>query len=271
MTAVQRIAIGPRWRIAGVLGLAMTLAPLIMLTAEIMLAIVALVVGALVLASGSSADRELLRLAAEVLQTSEPSDLVRVMGPALMRPGVLLTAFAYIALVVPAIEELVKPLGAWVFAGRLGSASEGFGLGAASGAAYAFLESLGIAAQGGDGWALAVTIRAATGLLHVTTAALMGWAIVSAVRERRYWRLAVMYLAVVMIHGIWNASAAGIALAVLASTAGGPTWLSTLPAAAAGGLAILLGGLAVVLTASNRRLTLTAAADQPGANLFSDS
>jgi hypothetical protein len=71
---------------------------------------------------------------------------------------------------------------------------------------FALYENLTIASAGPE-WALLAAGRIGSGLLHITTGALSGWALAEAWRNRRYLLLGVTYLAVVAIHSLWNAAA----------------------------------------------------------------
>ena len=93
-------------------------------------------------------------------------------------PGVIVTVLLYISVLVPAIEEIFKPIGVWLFARRLQSAAQGFALGALSGAGYALIETIGVSGQQTGEWASLLFSRIGTGLLHITTSALVGAAIV---------------------------------------------------------------------------------------------
>jgi len=249
-----RLDLGPRWRAWGILGLGMTLGPLTMLTLELLTALIGAIIAALFLVSQPDLLQDFLRLAPSL---NRPEDLERALeglAPLALRPGVIAAALGYIALLVPMIEELLKPLGVWLFARSIEHPAQGFGLGVLSGAAYALVESLGVSGRGGSDWAVVVGVRAATSLLHITTAGLMGWAIVSAFQRKQILRLAGMYALVVLIHGIWNGAAAGVAIAVLADAVGNSAWLARVSAAAVGGMSVLAGGMLAILITANRQL-----------------
>ncbi len=122
------------------------------------------------------------------------------------KPGTIITILVYLSILVPLVEELIKPLGVWILARKLNSPSQGFALGALSGAGYGLAETINVSGQVGD-WGSLLFTRIGTGLLHITTSALMGAAIVMAWRERRYLRLAGTYLIAILLHGLWNAAA----------------------------------------------------------------
>jgi hypothetical protein len=137
-------------------------------------------------------------------QTLTQDEALEILGPLLQQPAVILAVLAFAALVVPMIEEVFKPVGAWLLVGRRMTPAEGFAAGALSGAGYALFESL-MLSGGGESWMWIVLGRAGTAVLHITTSSLMGWALVQAWTHARIFRLGLVYVAAVLVHGTWNA------------------------------------------------------------------
>ncbi len=177
---------------------------------------------------------------------------LRVILPYLVKPSVVVPALIFFSIVIPLLEELVKPLGVWLLVGKLDSAAQGFVFGALGGAGFALVETFNVSGQMGE-WGIVLFTRIGTGLLHVTTSALMGGAIFPAVRERRYLRLLGTYLLVVLLHGLWNASALTVSFSALAGTYLQPGRFETLQWISAIGIVVLAVALFVILIASNRR------------------
>jgi hypothetical protein len=246
--------LGPRWRAAGIFGLGMTVAPLALVTIEVLIAIVMVAVAVIVVVAQPETVAELDRIARSLDSAQDPERIMQLVAPLVLRPGVIAAILAYIAVLVPMVEELVKPLGVWLFARRIESPAQGFGLGILCGAAYSLVEGLGVVGSGGPNWAAAVGVRAGTGLLHIATTGLMGWAIVSATREGRMLRLIATYVLAVMIHGLWNASAIVVALVAVANALGQPGLQTIGVSAAVAGMATLFAGMLTMLLAANRRL-----------------
>ena len=123
-----------------------------------------------------------------------------------------------------------------------------------SGAAFGVFESLNASADGTISWAVIVAARAGTSLLHIATSGLVGWGIVSAFKEKKFGRLAGAFLAAVLIHGVWNAAAAGAGITAIGETIGKPEWLYNYAPAMLCGLLVLGIGIFAVLLASNRKL-----------------
>jgi hypothetical protein len=130
----------------------------------------------------------------------------RILAPhlsVLLSPGIIYTAFIFFAMIVPLIEELLKPIGVWLMIGKNLTPSAGFAAGVLGGAAYALFESLMFAPSPSD-WALLVSSRIGTGVMHIATAGLTGWALAYAWQSRNYLQLVLAYLVAVIMHGLWN-------------------------------------------------------------------
>jgi hypothetical protein len=140
------------------------------------------------------------------LQTSggNPDVLLPVVLPFLLNPVILVLVFAYISVLVPMIEETLKPLGVWLLIRQKLTPAQGFAYGVLGGAGFGLFENLGNTSGGGDTWALLAAARISTVLLHSLTAGLIGWGLVSAWRYKRYLRLAAAYLFAITMHGLWN-------------------------------------------------------------------
>lgn len=184
----------------------------------------------------------------------QSEETVQLLSPYLTKPAVIGGLLLYIAVLVPAIEEIFKPIGVWLFAGKLRSPAQGFSLGALSGAGYALIETVGVSGQQSGEWASLLFSRIGTGLLHITTSALVGAAIVYAWRERRYARLLGNYLLAVILHGSWNALAMLFTFSGLAQLLEQPGPWSTLQPAMIVAMSIMVAGLLAILILSNRRL-----------------
>ncbi len=231
------LELGSRWRVFGILGLSMTLGPLITVVAEFVLLAVGIILGAIFIAvQYPDLLQEFGRLGATLQREVNQDTILKVLAPYISNPILIAAAVGYIALVVPLIEELFKPLAVWIFARKLESPAQGFVL------------------AGTEGWSVVVSVRAGTSLLHITTTGLVGWGIASAFREKRVPRFFAAYFSAVAIHGIWNACAVGAGLSMIGEFISKPEWLFTILPAAAGGMSILGVGMLFVLIASNRKL-----------------
>jgi hypothetical protein len=244
---------GPRWRAWSIFGLGMTLGPLLMLIIEGVAAVIFVIIAMIVIFSKPDVLSEISRLATLLKNETNPDVILPLIAPYIINPGVIVMVLSFFALVVPIIEEALKPLGIWLFARKIETPAQGFALGLLSGAAYALVESLGASGQSDVNWVAVVTVRAGTSLLHITTTGLMGWAIVAAWREKRVLRLMATYATVILIHGLWNASAIGAGIAAVADSLGGSSNMMSMVPAAVCGLTVLAIGMLAVLIASNRK------------------
>ncbi|MBN8657390.1 MAG: PrsW family intramembrane metalloprotease [Anaerolineae bacterium] len=253
--ASRGIELGPRWRFFSIFGLSLTVAPVLMVVFELVMVVLIILVGAVYV---SFAQPELVReLEAMMLSFNENMSqeaLLAMLAPYLRNPVLIATGIGYIAIIVPLIEEMLKPLAVWLFARKIESPAQGFALGVLSGAAFALFESLNASADGSMTWAVIVTARTGTSLLHMMTSGLVGWGIASAFGERRIGRFFAAYALAVLIHGIWNAAAAGTGIAAIGEMIGRPEWVFTVAPALVCGLITLAIGICAVLIASNRKL-----------------
>lgn len=136
-----------------------------------------------------------------------PEAILNILLPFILNPGMLFLVFAFMCVLVPMIEEALKPIGVWFLANQKITPAQGFGYGVLSGAGFGIFENLGNTSNGGAGWALLASARISTLLLHSFTAGLLGWALVSAWSQRRYLRLGLSYVVAVLVHGLWNGMA----------------------------------------------------------------
>jgi RsiW-degrading membrane proteinase PrsW (M82 family) len=254
----RHLPFGTRWQTWTVLGLSMTLGPFLLFVLEIVLGLVGVIGAVVYIMTQPDLVAQLQEIAERILILGPQSEeTIRLLSPYLTRPAVIGGLLLYIAVLVPAVEEILKPVGVWLFAGRLNSPAQGFSLGALSGAGYALIETAGVSGQQTGEWASLLFSRIGTGLLHVTTSALMGAAIVYAVRERRYARLFGTYLLAVLLHGLWNALATIFTFSTLADFLEQPDPLSTLQPTMLVSMSLLAAGLFAILLLSGQRFRRT--------------
>lgn len=206
----HKVAQGSAQRGWGVLSLGIALGPTLAGVIEIIGLILVLIgVGIWV-----STQPEQMRQLEQLMQQLQRLDVqspraMELLQPYLTRPGVVAGMLAVTSVFIPLIEEAVKALPVLVLAlWRKVPPAEGFTAGLVAGGAFGLIESLGttLNLQSTD-WALVLTLRVGTGLLHVVTTSLVGWGIASALHDRRWLRLLLSYLAAVSLHGLWNAGA----------------------------------------------------------------
>ena len=251
---IQKLPLGTRWQTWTVLGLSMTLAPLLLLALEAVVGIILFIAVTAYIVLQPELAAQLQALARQLMLLELQSEAAQeLLSPYLTKPGVISIALIYMAVLVPAIEEFLKPLGVWLLARRLDSIAQGFTLGALSGAGYGLIETVSVSGQPGE-WGSLLSSRIGTGLLHITTSALVGAAIVLAWRERQYLRLLGTYLLAVLLHGLWNALAMLYTFSTLAELLNQSGRLSTLQIPLIVLMSILAMLLFLILILSNRRM-----------------
>ena len=213
---VRGLQTGSPQRKWGVFDSGLVLGPFLIMVAEIFAFGAAAFIGAIFLMNQPEVTQEIMVHVEWLVHSAPaPDQILERMAPLLTQPAVLMAVLVFAAALVPLIEEALKPIGVWLLAGREVTPVEGFTAGLLSGAGYAFFESLALSSTGED-WIMVVTARAGTAVIHILTTGLMGWAMVSAWKGGKYFRLAVTYLGVAALHGLWNGLTLFTAYTVLA-------------------------------------------------------
>lgn len=156
----------------------------------------------------------------------------------LLRPWVIVSAYLAVSVVIPLIEEALKPIGVVLLIGRKPEPGPAFLGGLLGGLGFAVLESLGNLINIQDPWAALVIARVGTLVMHGFTAGLVGWGWGQLSRGKPL-RLALAYLAAVTIHGLWNGAVVTFVFAGVAIE-DSPTNV--------GYSALLVGGVLLILT-----------------------
>jgi hypothetical protein len=216
-------------------------APPIALILELLALIPAAVLVFLGLAASERGLSVLQAMAAADL-TSD-SDFNQLLGGLLSEPVVLGVAIAFLAAVVPLIEESVKSVSIWPVIQRRPSVGQAFLGGVLAGSGYALFESLLLAQPGAD-WVSSMVARAGTPLIHAFGTGLVSWGLIEAIVNRRPLRLLALYLTAVGFHGIWNFTALAVALSGFSLEVGA----GVISPAGAG--LVALAGLLVLLSLS---------------------
>ncbi len=140
-----------------------------------------------------------------MLNPNDFSPVINQLSSLAKDPKNWVIGFLFIALLVPILEEICKPLALWFFAKRGWSPSEGFSAGLILGASFALVESVtALGSVSSEAWISTLVGRFGTGLLHTLTAGLTGWALVSTWKDGRYLRVGFAYVISVLLHGCWN-------------------------------------------------------------------
>jgi hypothetical protein len=253
----RNLPLGSAQRAWGVFGGGLVIGPTLIMLAEVG----AMIAGILIIAVYVSSQPVLANEVSSLIQRlaisrSNPEAAIQALKPYLMQPGVLLAMITFWAVIVPLIEELIKPIGVWLLFRQDITPAAGFAAGVLSGAGYALMENL-LASSSGVDWSILVLVRVGTAVIHILNTGLSGWALALAWKEGRYLRLGFTYLIVVSIHGLWNALTlfSGVAsLQASSSLLSGTDWLTRLGSAAPFGLGILTLGAFMILLRANHLL-----------------
>jgi hypothetical protein len=180
-----------------------------------LLAILGLLVLAIVAVTAQPGGLERIQDLATTLQDptwlQDPAQL----APLIRSPFVLVPALLVFAVLIPIIEEAVKTVGVGLMGHRRPTLAQAFLWGLAGGAGFALTEALFNSVAGLDSWASIISLRIGATLLHCFTGALMGLAWYAILAQRRWGRALGFYGASVGFHGLWNALAAGMAVATM--------------------------------------------------------
>ena len=200
----RKLSQGSALRYWGSFGGGLVLAPMIAFGVEILLLVLLGVFWLMFLQTQPELKQDLINMVSRMQQSSlTPEIIERYTNTFLEQPGVIGTVFIYIAVLIPLVEELIKPAIVWLMLGRNPSPRVGFLMGAAAGAGYALFENLTIGAEI-QVWTFVTITRLGTAAVHILTTGIVGWGIASAWTEKKYFRLIWSLIASITFHGVWN-------------------------------------------------------------------
>ncbi len=199
-----------KWRI---FGFSLTVMPVVVIVVEVLAVIGLLILLVIGIQVVNPQFGQVLMGTLERLQASGENldEVMRIIEPYLRQPIVIFGAFALIAGIIPAIEELLKPLALWALARKKISPQEGFVGGLIAGAGFALIENVLYFTNviTADDWIVVAVGRAGTGILHMLASGIAGWGLARTWRDRKWGSLVLSTLAAIVLHGLWN----GLALA----------------------------------------------------------
>lgn len=209
------------------------------------------VIGGIVVSLRPDGTAVLRRLSAALrwaTATGQPHELISLLSS----PLIILALGLLVALLTPAIEEVVKSLGVLLtgVARRHLTREQSFALGVTAGAGFGFMETLfNGAVLLPNAWAGPVLLRAGTALVHGLATGLMALAWQASFRRQRH-QVFGYALGGVGLHGVWNA-ASGMAILAgverfFGGTSAGMPALSGVAIPTIALLAVILGLAAVV-------------------------
>lgn len=201
---VRGLSVGSSQRDWGALGAGLTLSPMLIMLLEIFTLIVVLVSAMVYIATQPDLLNQIDILIQRLSYApSDPQVIQRILSPYLFQPGVIYTIFAFVVVIVPLIEEALKPIGVWLLFRTGLNPTAGFTAGVLGGAGYAIFENIMFSITM-ENWMFVVSARSGTAVMHIFTGGITGWALAAAWRYRKYLQLGLTYLAAVAIHALWN-------------------------------------------------------------------
>ncbi|MEJ2709255.1 MAG: hypothetical protein P8074_16715 [Anaerolineales bacterium] len=129
---IRKLPTGSLQRIWGVFGSGLVLGPTLIFVSEFFAMLAFGFILLIPLSQQPELQQELNTLL-QRLQVSPPSPagMTQLFAPFLTRPAVILSALTFIAVIVPLIEEALKPIGVWLLSGSSLTPIEGFTAGLA--------------------------------------------------------------------------------------------------------------------------------------------
>ena len=202
----RNLSLGNQPRIWGAVAFNFSIMMPIVLTVELVLFFIIFMIVAVWLAGQPELFSQIMMVIEQISNgLMDPPEAEQLITDLISRPIFLNGSILVVAVLVPLIEELFKPMAIWFLAGKRLTPSQGFVGGLIGGACFAMLESLGaVGIPAESEWIMLLFGRTGTGLLHVTLSGLVGWGIASAFYNRNWGRAIVTYLGAVTIHGLWN-------------------------------------------------------------------
>jgi hypothetical protein len=202
----RNLSLGNRPRVWGAVAFNFSIMMPVVLIAELVLFFFIFIIAAVWLTGQLELLPQIMMYAEQISNgLMDPLEAEQLITDLVSRPIFLNGSILVVAVLVPLIEELFKPMAIWFLAGKRLTPSQGFVGGLIGGACFAMLESLGaVGIPAESEWLMLLFGRTGTGLLHVTLSGLVGWGFASAFYIRNWGRAIFTYLLAVTIHGLWN-------------------------------------------------------------------
>jgi len=208
----------------GTLTIGLTVAPIVIIMIELILIVVAVIVVMIGLGFQPDLSSQLLSFLENInLYQGGIGKIEQIPYEIMKQPMISAAIFLTIGLIAPLIEEIFKPMSTWFLLSRPLEEYEGFSLGLISGGAFAILESAGMVIQIDiQDWLIAITLRAATGVLHIGLSGLVGYGLARSWHQKRLGRGILYIFTATILHGAWNSLAllSGFSFSVLSKEPG---------------------------------------------------
>jgi hypothetical protein len=188
------------------LGLNLTLQPVLAFTIELLLLMVMALLVILWLTLNPALFETFLAQFEMLTDMNLPMEQAEdLIASYLEKPLIFWLVQFFVALLVPLVEEFVKPILIFRWIKRPLRAVDGFWLGLISGTAFTLIENFGnVSGIMAQDWFFVTFARYGTSFLHMATSAAMGWALMQTFIDRKVIRAVLVYCGVVILHGVWN-------------------------------------------------------------------
>jgi RsiW-degrading membrane proteinase PrsW (M82 family) len=196
---------GSKLRAWGTLSAGMTVAPLLSGLGEGVVILILIIVFGVFMGLDPQRLAALQALAEQLKSVTSQEQILALVMPYLTNPLTLVVGLFFLSVVTPLVEETAKSLPVWTAWRKLESPSQGFALGALSGAGFGLVEGLLVSATPNATWGTTLTVRAASSAMHIVTAGIVGWGLGKAAQQKRVLPALGGYFLGISIHGIWNA------------------------------------------------------------------
>jgi len=208
----------------GTLTIGLTVTPVVIIMIELILIVVAVIVVMIGLGFQPGLSSQLLSFLENInLYQGGIEEIEQILYEIMKQPLISAAIFLTIGLIAPFIEEIFKPMSTWFLLSRPLEEYEGFSLGLISGGTFAILESAGMVIQMDiQDWLIAITLRAATGVLHVGLSGLVGYGLARSWHQKQLGTGILYIFTATILHGAWNSLAlvSGFSFSVLSEEPG---------------------------------------------------
>ena len=212
--SLNGIPLGSKRRAWTIFGLGLVLGPILILISEITILVFSLMVGMIYFALNPKLNLEIMAFINQLTRINSIEGIQEFAFPYISNPWVVATLLMFVSVIVPLVEEFLKPAGTWLAVKKNMTPRDGFALGVLSGAGYALFETLSATGNMSNGQSGFLLGRAGTDLLHISNTGIVGWAMISDWKSKGLIKLISVFILSVLIHGFWN----GLALTLGVST-----------------------------------------------------
>jgi hypothetical protein len=263
----RQLPSGSPQRSWGLVSAGLGLVPLLVILVELAASLVVIILIFSFLSNDPAWMQKFSQLLVQFNQSDfDPQFLASLLKDLASNPLVITTVFLTLGLLMPLLEEILKPLALWFLRKRMLHPAEGFSAGLLAGAGFALVESAGIIAQTGGGadWGKVVVLRIATSLLHITASGFVGWGLVRSWTRKKHGQAFLALMASACVHGLWNSLAIATALLpIIGSPDGRSPLYQFFASTSVYSFVVILGFIAAALILMNRHLRREMSSESP--------